>query len=673
MKISLDWLSDYVQIDKSGEEIAEILSNLGFPTEGIEKIEDDTVIDVEVTSNRGDCLSHIGIARELAAVWGTELKLPEVTFAELDQDTSELAEVSIEDSELCRRYTGRVISGVKAGPTPGWMKKRLEAVGIRSVNNIVDATNYAMMETGQPPHAFDHAKIKGQKIIVRKAVKGERLVSIDGTKCDLDEDMLIITDAKRPVAIAGVMGGLDTEVSESTTTILLEDAQFDPVSVRTTGRRLGIKSEASFRFERHVDIENIEWASRRTAQLIIEAAGGKVARGVADVYPGKHKEQMVSMRMSRLNKLLGIKIDRDTAVNIFDSLGFDPINDGEDPITCKVPSRRHDISREADLIEEVARCYGYEKIPVENKINIEVATVDKHNKLACELRSFLNGCGFYETINVTFVDAKAAELFSDRQGEDISVKDESRKSSNLLRQSLVGSLLSVFKSNYNAGNVPCRIFELSDTFKASSEKEKGKLPCERTKVAMVLDGDLRELRGVIEGLLSIVNKDLVVEMKPVEMCWSQVGAQIFASGEIVGVCGVISSEVEEKFDLTEVNICGAELDFEKLLEMTGGIISVKPLPRFPSITRDLSLVIAENVCWSNILETVSLKAPSELEDIRFVGIYRGKQIANGKKSVTVSLRFRDEDGTLRHEKVDEFEKAIVDELSGKLGAEIRGA
>jgi len=674
MKISLDWLSEYVDIDKSPDEIAQILSDLGLPAEGVEKVAGDTVIDIEVSSNRGDCLSHIGVARELAAATGKKLKLPKVKLPESNEQVSKFVEVSIEAPKLCGRYTARVITGVKVGPSPEWMKKRLEAVGVRSVNNIVDATNYAMMETGQPPHAFDYEKLDGGKIVVRRAVAGERLISIDETKCDLNPDMLIIADGKKPVAIAGVMGGLESEINDSTTTILLEDAHFNPVSVRTTGRRLGISSESSFRFERNVDIEMIDRASQRTAQLITQVAGGKVAKGVVDVYPAKWEAKTVQMRLSRLNKLLGIEVSKDEALKILAGLGFEPKLKGDDTVVCTAPTWRHDIYREVDLIEEVARSHGYDKIPVERKIYIEVAPVDKREKAASELRTFLNGCGFYETINITFVDEDVAELFTEsRRGEHLKVKDESGRSANLLRQSLLGSLLGVLRSNYNAGNIPCRIFELADTFEVKQGHRRGDLPVEKTKLSLVFDGDFRSLRGVIEQLVRVIRKDADIDLKPAQLPWAEAGAQIVADGKVVGTCGIISGKVAEKFDLTEVEVCAAELDFDTLLSFSGAARTAKPIPRFPAITRDLSLIVDEDVSWAHITEAINRKAPVELEDIQFGGIYRGKPIPAGKKSVTVSLRFRDEDGTLRHEAVDEFEKKILAELTAALGAEMRTA
>ncbi|RKY10234.1 MAG: phenylalanine--tRNA ligase subunit beta [Planctomycetota bacterium] len=667
MKISLNWLNDYVQIDADGGRIAQILSDLGFPTEGIEYIDGDTVIDIEVTSNRGDCLSHIGVAREVSAALGRPLRLPQIELPESDRKAADFLQVRIDDPELCNRYTARIITGVKVGPSPDWLRKRLEAVGVRTVNNVVDASNYAMMESGQPPHAFDYDKLSVGAIVVRKALAGERIVTIDETKCDLKPDMLIIADDKGPVAIAGVMGGLESEVSDATTTILLEDAHFDPVSIRTTGRALGIASEASFRFERQVDVENIDWASQRCAQLICRAAGGQVAKGVVDRHPVKRKIEPVKMRLSRMNMLLGIEVSADDVARIFTGLGFAPQAEADDVVVCTPPTWRHDVYREADLIEEVARSYGYDKIPVAGKINIEVAPVDKREKVLGRLRTFLAGCGFHETINVTFVDESTARLFDGPDVGYLGVKDESRKGANLLRRTLIGSLAGVLKSNYNAGNIPCRVYEIADTFLPAQGREL----TQKTKLALVCDADFRRLRGVIEGLIAVVSRDAKIEFKPAELTWARAGAEVFVDQLPVGVAGIVSQEIAAGLDLGQADICAAELDFQTLLDAAGAVATARPIPRFPAIVRDLSLVVDENITWADISQAVAAKAPAELEELQFVGIYRGKPIAQGKKSVTASLRFRDEDGTLRHETVDEFEKAILNELTKKLAAQLR--
>ncbi len=669
MRVSLNWLRDYVDTGLEAEQIAEILSNLGLPCEGIEHLDDDSVIDVEVTSNRGDCLSHIGIARELAAATGGELRLPQVHFQETDRPAGEFVQVEIREPDLCGRYTARIIEGVRIGPSPDWMRQRLEAVGMRSVNNVVDATNYAMMETGQPPHAFDYATIEGRKIIVRKAVPGERIISIDGTQCDLAPEMLVIADARRPVAIAGIMGGLQTEVSDATTTILLEDAYFDPVSIRTASRRLALPSEASFRFERIVDIEKIDWASQRTTQLIVQLAGGRVAQGVVDAYPRRPRPQDVTMRLTRLGKLLGMDVPQEEVLRILSALYFEPrLHDGS--VVCTVPTWRSDVDREVDLIEEVARVYGYDKVPTRRKIQIEATAADLRHKLAAAIGTFLNGCGFYETITVSFVDRATADLFAPSgAAEPLSVRDVSRKGANLLRQNLLGSLLDVLKTNVNAKNLPCRIYEIADTFIPSGVRNS--LPQERTKVSLVTSEGLRELRGAIEGMIRNIQRTAEVEFVPADMVWARVGARVVVNGRALGAAGIFSDAVRTRFDFKDLTPCGAELDFGELMELNGAPIRIKPIPRFPAIERDLSIVVAEETPWADLAAAVRRSAPPELEDIRFVDIYRGKGIVPGKKSVTLSLRFRDEDGTLTHDAVDAYQAAILDSLHRAVGAELR--
>ena len=674
MKISLNWLRDYVDTSLSAEEIGEILSNLGFPIESIEAIGDDTMLDVEVTSNRGDCLGHIGVARELAAAVGAKLKLPAIDLKEADETAAGLVKVQIQEPPLCNRYTARIIKNVKIGPSPDWLIKRLETIGQRSVNNVVDVTNYVMMETGQPSHAFDYDKIAGQTIIVRKAAGGEKLTSIDETKCDLNDSMLVIADANIPVAMAGVMGGLDTEVSETTMNVLLEVAHFEPVTVRTAARKLVLQSEASFRFERHVDIENIDWVSARIAQLIAETGGGTVAKGIVDAWPQKKERPTIAMRLSRMNALLGIEITKEKVIAIFSALGFKPEAKNDDLIVCTPPSWRHDLYREADLIEEAARCYGYDNIPIESKIHIEVAPPNKREKIAQKVRNFLTGCGFYESINVTFVDQKTAEVFSDQTAEQhLSVADVSQKNANLLRQNLIGSLASVLQSNYNVGNKPCRLFELADTFIPNEKHEPGKLPDEHAKIGLMADADFRDLRGVIEGLVAALCPESKLEFTPAKKKWAQAAADITLDGEVLGYAGLLSTDLANQFGVEKQDVTAAELNFDLLLEKTGAIPTAKPIPRFPAIVRDLSLIVDEPVQWDQITATVQTKAPAELETVDFTGLYRGKPIPNGKKSVTVSLRFRDEQGTLRHETVDGWQTDILGGLTKDLNAELRTA
>jgi phenylalanyl-tRNA synthetase beta chain len=669
MRVSLNWLRDYVKIEKSAEEIGEMLSDRGFPVEEIVHLGSDTMLNVEVTSNRGDCLSHIGVAREIAAATGQQLRLPQIKLNESGKKAADFVSVEIENPSLCGRYAARIIEGVKVGPTPGWMKDRLETIGIRSVNNIVDATNYAMMELGQPSHAFDYNKLQGGKIIVRNARNGETLISIDGTKCQLKENMLMIADANRAVAIAGVMGGLDSEISDSTTTVMLEAAHFAPLSVRTTARTLTIGSEASFRFERNVDIASADWASQRTAQLIVEVAGGSIACGMVDAYPAVHQQKKASMRLSRMKALLGIDIDANKVMGIFDSLGFSPVNNGQ-TIDCTIPSWRNDIYREVDLIEEVIRSYGYNKIHTEKKLNIEIAKIDPVQKFKVQMRSYLGAAGFYETISVTFTDKNMADPFNPaKDPQYAAVKDVSRKNANLLRPSLVGSLMLVFKSNYNAGNSSCRIYELADTFVKTDSQQLD----EKMKLAMLCDCDFRLLKGTIEGLIYSINKNAKIDFQPCDFKWAKAAASVNVAGTNLGYIGVVSDDTCSKIDLKSVEPIIAELDFAALMSLQSGPVEVKPLPKFPSITRDLSIIVDNNVAWEQIETAVNKTKCPILEKVSFVDIYKGKPIPKDKKSVTLSLRFRDEDGTLTHQKVDEIESLIVSSLADTTGAELRKA
>ncbi|MHC4264616.1 MAG: phenylalanine--tRNA ligase subunit beta [Planctomycetota bacterium] len=669
MKILLSWLNDYIETGLKAEQVAEILSNLGFPCEGIDHLENDTVIDVEVTSNRGDCLSYIGIARELSAFTGKELKMPVVEIDETEKDIAEMAHVDILEPDLCSRYTARVLQDVKVGPSPGWLKYRIEAMGMRTVNNVVDATNYAMLETGQPPHAFDYDKIREGKIIVRKAAPGERIISIDGTKCELDTQMLIIADSKGPVAVAGVMGGLETEVSDNTKAILLEDAHFDPVSVRNTSRKLSLPSEAAFRFERIIDIEKVNWASKRAAQLITQVAGGKVLKGVIDAYPKKPQQREVTLRLSRLNKLLGIDVPIDKAKTILSSLKFKP-QLKDDQLLCSAPSWRNDIYREADLIEEVARVYGYDKLPTEQKIQIEVIPVDTHWKLIQSVSKYLCGSGFYECVSITFVSEEIARFFVNSDtGKYLAVKDAAVKGKNLLRQTLLSSLFGLLKTNLNAGNTPCRLFEIANTFEPSNSN--AQLPDEKTRLTLVSDGDLRELRGVIEGLLNSLNPDAEIIFKPSQLPWAEVSADILVQKKLIGTIGIVNKAICEKLDFEDTQPIGVELDFNLLAQLQSDEIQVKSIPRFPAIQRDLSIIIKESVHWIDIVNAVKSRSTEKLKNISYIETYRGKGIPADKKSITLSLQFRDEDGTLTHETVDDFEKTIVKSLEKSLRAELR--
>jgi phenylalanyl-tRNA synthetase beta chain len=443
------------------------------------------------------------------------------------------------------------------------------------------------------------------------------------------------------------------------------------VSVRTTSRALTLPSEASFRFERFVDIERIDWASRRTAQLIVQVAGGRVAKGVVDAYPRKPERGELRMRLPRLNLLLGVDVPQDDVLRILSALYFEPRLEG-DAVVCTAPTWRSDIEREVDLIEEVARVYGYNNVPTQRKIHIEAVPTDPRQGLAQSVGGVLNAYGFHETVTVAFVNDTIAGLFmAGEEARHLSVGDVSRKHENLLRQTLLGSLLGVLKTNVNAKNLPCRIYELADTFVPSGPEDV--LPEQQTKLGMVIDGSLRELRGAVEGVVGSIDRHAVVEFAPAELAWAEVGADVRVNGRRIGAAGVFSDAVRDKLDFKEVTPCGAELSFAALAQLDSGPTKITPIPRFPAVERDLSIVVDEETPWADIAGAVQREAPGELEAIHFVDIYRGKGIEPNKKSVTLSLRFRDEDGTLTHETVDGYQAAIVEELSQAVGAHLRTA
>jgi phenylalanyl-tRNA synthetase beta chain len=556
MKVSLEWLKDYVNVSLPAERIAAVLSDLGFACEGIERCGSDSVIDLEVTSNRGDCLGYLGVARELAAATGAGLRLPGVELVESGNDVSSFLCVENSEPDLCGRYTARVIEGLTVAPSPDWMRKRLEAVGLRPVNNVVDATNYAMLETGQPPHAFDHERLRGRRVEIRRARAGEELVAIDGTRCRLDDRVLVIADAERPVAIAGVMGGAETEVGGATGVVVLEDASFCPLAVRTASRRFSLDSEAGFRFERGVDIERVDWASKRTARLITQVAGGSVARGVIDLYPGRPTAPEVKLRLSRLNCLLGVDVRRDEVLDTLLRLGFEPrFSNGE--VVCRVPSWRADVCREVDLIEEVCRFRGYDKIPMGEKISIQVVGENLRQKLADRICRTLTGCGFYEAVTVSFIEPAVAGLFE--PGADfLAASEVSGKATKLLRRSLVGSLMTVIGSNARAGNLPCSFYETADTF-VPLEQRGDALPRERASLALASTSDFRRLRGAVEAVVAEVDRDATVVFEPARVPWAEAGAEIIAGGTAVGTAGVVGSGIREKFDLEQVEVAAAEL------------------------------------------------------------------------------------------------------------------
>lgn len=665
MNVSLNWLTDYVDVSLPAAELAEVFTRIGLNCEGIEETDADIVFDLEVTSNRPDCLGHLGVARELATALGLTLNPPELSEFPSSPDIEEIASLEVCEPELCPRYTARVLRNLKVGPSPQWLVERLEAVGLRSVNNVVDVTNFVLMEYCQPLHSFDYDKLADHTIIVRTARDGETMTSIDETLCKLDSSMLVIADAEKPVAIAGVMGGLDTEVGNQTTSILLESAQFDPLVTRKTSRKLALMSESNYRFERGVDPVGVELASRRACELILELAGGELVNGMLDQWANPYEAPTVSLRPERCNALLGYDVPADRQQELLAGLGLEPsFTDGR--IVCTIPSHRADLRREADLIEEVARLVGYDVIPVSGQVTHPVKPACRVERIRQLTGSVLSAAGYDEAITFAFLDAKEAKLLG--FDEFVRVDPLVRKTNNVLRPSLIASLLKACKTNQDVSTTEVSLWELSAVF----PKGQGVLPDEYTQLAMVTTGDLRDLRGAVEVLMETLCPTASVEFPPAEVpaMASGLATNVVLEGDPAGHLGVISPEVQDYYGL-EKPIAVAALNFTMIAEAARLDRTYQPVPRFPGIERDLSLVIPEDTTWSQIQQAIGQVSQPLRAGLDYVTTYRGEPIAPGHKSMTVTLTYRSPEGTLRSEDVDEQILEVVTALKGELGAQLR--
>jgi phenylalanyl-tRNA synthetase beta chain len=673
VKISLNWLTDYVDASLPSGELAEVFKHIGLPVEETISTDTDIVLDLEVTSNRPDCLGHLGVARELAAATGRPFSPPRIGELPASGKASELTSVEVLAPELCPRYTARVIRGVKVGPSPAWMVERLEAVGMRSINNVVDATNYVLMEYSQPLHSFDYDKLEGRRIVVRRAAGGEMLVSIDGTKCELDETMLVIADARRPVAIAGVMGGLNTEVSESTVNVLIEAAQFDPLSVRRTSRKLQLMSDSNYRFERGVDPVAIDEASLRACQLIVASGGGGLAEGLVDVWAKPHVPAEVAMRPARCNSLLGIEIPAQRQERILAGLGLAPIRRGE-RLICTIPPYRADLSREIDLIEEVGRIHGYDKIPVGGQVTHPVVPDTLATRIRRLAGEALAMAGFDEAVTFSFVDAVEAELFG--HASHVAIEKLTRKTNNVLRPTLLASLLSACKTNQDAGNDEVCLFEIAACFPAARGAGNGgddkRLPDEYIELALASTDDLAELRGALETLVERLAPRASLTVCPQDHPHLAPGraATVMLDGKPIGSIGQMSDPILHHYGL-ERQIAAAAVRFQPLVDAAQLVRVYEPLPRQPAVRRDLSIIVDEPVTWQQLSQAIAGIDQPLRQSLAYVTTYRGKPVPSCRKSVTVALEYRAADRTLRREEVDALVEEIIAAMRKDFSAELR--
>ncbi|MFZ5596475.1 MAG: phenylalanine--tRNA ligase subunit beta [Bacillota bacterium] len=647
---------------------------------------DDVILELELTPNRGDCMSMVGVAREVAALLGNDLRMPETSVPESGAGISGLVTVDIEDPGLCGRYVARLFRNLKVGPSPLWMQERLKAAGVRPINNIVDITNYVMMELGQPLHAFDYDTIRDGHIIVRRARAGETIVSLDGNERILKEDMLVICDPGGPVAVAGVMGGLDTEVTGKTVNVLLESAHFNPVSIRRTSKALGLRSESSSRFEKGVDITGCPRAADRAARLLADMAAGEVAPGAVDNYPGRTPRRTVILRTGRVEHVLGVDVPRQEIVNILRGLEFTVRDNGED-LLVTVPGHRPDVSLEEDLIEEVARMYGYINIPGTLPYGPTTPGVrTPRQSFEVVVKDCLRGLGLCEVITYSFFGPSMLDLCGLPQDSPhrnvLRLQNPLSEEQSIMRTLVLPGVLEVLQRNISRRNNDVAVFEVGKVF---IPRGSGQLPLEKNVLAAALTGntasgwnspgrsyDFYYLKGVLEVLLDRVGlKKYSLERESGNPLFHPGKAARLTVGEdVVGVLGEIHPDVMENYHLPRA-VVAMEMDFDLLAGLSGKPVKYRPLPKFPGIERDLALVVRQGITALEISRVIRKFGGKYLQDISLFDVYRGGQVKEGCQSMAYKLKFQAEDRTLTDQEVNGSVNVISEALAREFGAELR--
>lgn len=651
----------------------------------------DYQIEIGLTPNRPDCLSVIGVAREVAALYGRQLKLPTFELLEAQDRITAYAGVTIDNPDFCPRYAARMIRGVKIGPSPEWMVRRLEAVGMRSINNIVDVTNYVMMELGHPLHAFDFRFVEEGRIVVKCALDGDNFTTLDGKEYRLSAEDLMICDGRRPVALAGIMGGQNSEVQNDTETILLEAAYFNPTSVRRSSKRHGLHTESSHRFERGADVDMVPVALERAAELMARLGGGEVLSGIVDVYPQPLVPTVIDLHLAAVKKMLGLTLSTATVQACLESIGLavSVRSDLEDCLKVSIPSFRPDLEREIDLIEEVARLHGYDKIPVTMPIGVVDAKLPPApRRLQKKLRQLLVTAGFSETINYSFVGATAVEKIalaaSDQRRIQVPVLNPLSEEQAVMRTSLVPSLLDTVVRNLNYRSIDLRLFELRPVFFPSVDAGE---TTERMSLAAVMTGrrepegwaqistqlDFFDLKGVVERILEAFGIENPVfdgaqsqpYLHPGKSC-----ALVTATQQRIGCFGEVHPQVLSTYDIDQP-VFLLDLDVDALLQSYGEQKAIKPLSRFPDVSRDSALLLDSEVSAAQVLEILHQNKSKMVEDLTLFDLYTGVGIPEGKKSLGVRIRYRDMLKTLTEEEVGKVHDRMIKALCQKLGAEIR--
>ena len=642
---------------------------------------DDVIFELEITPNRPDCLSMIGVCREIRAETGNPLKLPDILLEENDIDINRKTSVTIDAPDLCPRYAARVIQGVKIGESPEWLKKRLESIGIGVINNIVDATNFVMMESGQPLHAFDYNKLADNRIVVRRAADGEKLTTLDEEQRELTPNMLVIADAEKPVALAGVMGGYDSEITESTSDVLLESANFSASSIRATSKKLGLHTEASYRFEREADPEGVITALDRATQLILEIAGGSTCKGIVDVYPGKSEPLQIKLRTERVNFILGTKLDTHEIDRILTNLGFEVTQPAVNIFQVTLPSFRPDITREIDLIEEIARVYGYDNIPTSlPKGDIPVPVPDNATVMYSRIKRFLLGAGMMESVNYSFSHPNCFDKIQVAEDNPLrkafELQNPLSPEMSILRTTLIPSLLENAKHNHNHQIDSIALFEISTVFAED---------CEPLRVAGVITGeigggvygnpyktpDFFDVKGIVEGIMDVCNISDYALLKTEDPTFHPGRNVAVIIGENqVGILGEIHPTVQENYELPYKAYL-FELDLEALADAVDFNIQFEPIPIYPSVQRDLAIVVEQQLPSDTPIQLIYSSGGELVESVRLFDVYEGDQVPDDKKSLAYTITYNSDTETLTDIEVNNLHDKIVNRLNQELGAELR--
>ena len=680
MRTSITWINDYLDPPADIREQAVALTTAGFPDEGeVPTDNGEESQEVEMTSNRGDCLCHLGLAREIAVVSDRTLKEPHFTLKAEGPSAQSQFRVKNHAPDMCPLYTARVIRGVHVGESPDWLKTRLQAIGLVPRNNIVDATNFVLFEYGQPTHVFDIDKLFGNEIHIRYAKSGETMLPIGegATPIKLHQEDLVIADTQRPIALAGVKGGAETSVEEGTVDILLEAATFDPVVVRSTSRRHQISSDSSYRFERGVHPADVDIAAQRLASLIMELAGGELSQG--DCRDGNPIPDpiSISIRPERCRQLLGIDIPDERIQDLLLRLELQPKRVG-DHFECEIPPRRLDLVREIDLIEEVGRTHGYDNLPIKETITIKAVPPHPTEEGMRAIRTALVGMGFVETVTHSLIAQSSADDFSVQGHGTLQVDGERAGADPVLRPSIVPSLLRVARHNHDHGAGWVQLFETAATWKFHESSH-----TERRLLGLICDSPEEDdspqaayglARAAVERILAVAGAESI-QITESNHPWLVPSGEIQADGVVMGSLGIVEHGLAAR-NGHDKPVAAAELELypaglATMLQQWPPDSHASPLSIFPAIARDLSVVLPEETTWAAVEDAVRSSAPDLLEAVEFLTVFRGKKVGEGRKSMTLRLRFRAGERTLRREEVEPQVAAARQALEKTLEGEVR--